>query len=132
MVVSMNEVLRQLTVSGKAKHLTNIEESGRAVYGIGCERLIRALRKDERFIEGIGHLLHDDVGGQRCDFRAIRGSFGKGSLQIVVSCETWRCYADLDGFSPYDDVVGFVAHWVGEVIPAWLRRKRKTEDTKDV
>ena len=79
-----------------------------------------ALAADERFIEGPLGVLHD-VGSPKTEYRSVRGTFGKGSLQVVVNTVDGRCVMDVDRFSPYDDVVGFFGHaW--EVVRGWFRR----------
>ena len=106
----LTEVERQLEAAGYLDLIWS-----RTVVN-GCLRanctptLHHVLRSDDRFKEGIGHLLHADVGKHRVDFRSHRGEFGKGSLQIVIDRKTGALYADVDAHSPYDDVVGFVAH----------------------
>ena len=79
-----------------------------------------ALANDTRYIEGPLGVLHD-VGEPKTEYRSVRGTFGKGSLQVVVNTETGQCILDVDRFSPYDDVVGFLGHaW--EVMRGWFRR----------
>lgn len=80
-----------------------------------------ALRKDERFVEGPLSGMHPEVGEPRTEFRSVRGSLGPGSLQVVVNLQTGVCFLDVDRFSPYDDVVGFVGH-TGEVLSGWGKR----------
>ena len=82
-----------------------------------------ALRADPRFVEGPLHLLHD-VGAPKTEFRSERGAFGRGSLQVVVNTVNGRCVLDVDRFSPYDDVVGFLGH-TGEVVVSGWRRVRR-------
>lgn len=119
--LSETEVGRQLLLAGAAPYLARIEFQGETVRAIAVPGLVAVLRANDRFIEGLLHGLHGDVGPNRTDFRSIRGSFGKGSLQIVLDPLTGVFYADVDRFSPYDDVVGFVGH-AGEVIRGWWRR----------
>ena len=125
----MNEAYKQLTRCGALAYLKNVKILGPAVYADADLQIIDALKADKSFLAGIGHLLHGDVGDDRCDFRSIRGSFGKGSLQIVVSKQTWKLYADIDMFSPYDDVLGFFGH-IGEVLKFWKRKPKETECLK--
>lgn len=121
----MNEAYKQLTQCGALAYCTNVRILGPVVYADVDLEIIAWLKEDVFFLEGVGHLLHADVGGDRCDFRSIKGSFGSGSLQIVISRQTWKLYADVDGFSPYDDVVGLVGHFFGEVIPGWFKKRSR-------
>jgi hypothetical protein len=83
---------------------------------------IRALRADGRFAEGMLYGLHTDVGEDLTDFRSYRGTFGRGSLQIVIDKRTGAFYADIDQWNPYADVVNWVGHAFGEVVPHWFRK----------
>lgn len=82
-------------------------------------RVAATLRQDrERFVEGPLHRLHVNVGPKRLDFRSPGGTFGPGSLQVVISRTTGNLYADVDRFFAYE-LAGLVAHGVVEVI--WPR-----------
>lgn len=94
-------------------------------------KILERLSSDPRFARGAFHGLHQDVGGKRVDFRSFSGAIGRGSLQLVISRETCRAYADIDKHNPYQDVVSIIGHNFGEVIPHWLKRvfgkgKKKT------
>jgi hypothetical protein len=101
---------------------------GPVVRGTLLPSVFVPLRADGRFIEGPLSQMHGEVGEPRTEFRSVRGSLGRGSLQIVVNTVTGRCVMDVDRFSPYDDVVGFVGHTgevlagVGRRVWGWLRR----------
>ena len=82
---------------------------------------IAYLRDDWRFKEGVFHLLHDDIGGDRVDFRSHTGELGWGSMQISISQETGRGMADVDARGFYTDVWGQIGH-AGEVIAGWWRK----------
>lgn len=117
------EVGRQLIAAGVLSHLYELELFPTSVRGWSYPALLFALRADPRVVEGMLHGLHPEVGEVRTDFRSYRGTFGKGSLQIVVDCRTGRFYADVDQWNPYADVVNWVGH-AGEVIAGWWRRWR--------
>lgn len=118
-------VLAQLEKAGLLSYLTVVASTPSHVTGTvapyALDGLIDWLRHDKNFACGILHGLHADVGPDRIDFRSHRGAFGKRSLQIVISRGTGNFYADCDVFSPYSDVVGFLGHAFGEVVPGWLR-----------
>lgn len=118
----MNEVLRQLEVAGYRNHLSweQCDDDSLEAWAIGA--LIPDLRKDTRFQEGLLFGLHRNIGKHLTDFRGFRGAFGKGSLQIVVDKKTGRCYADVDGWSPYADLIGAVMH-MGEVVKHLWRKR---------
>lgn len=62
-----------------------------------------------------------DVGTPARGYRALRGTFGPGTVQVVVNSETGAAYADIDSWNPAEDVVGAVGHLV-EVVSGWWRR----------
>lgn len=118
----MTEAHRQLEAAGYLDFLSSVDCSVESCVRAKADLdIVPALRADRRFKEGIGHLLHADVGDDRTDFRGHRGEFGKGSLQIVVDKRTGVFYCDVDGWSPYEDVIGLFAH-AGEVIRNRWRR----------
>lgn len=114
---------QQLLEAGVLGYLYDVEIDGERIRAKADATLMKKLRNDDRFLEGILHGLHPDVGPSRRDFRSVRGSLGAGSLQIVYDPTTTHFYADVDHASPYDDVVGFVWH-AGEVIGGWWRKLR--------
>lgn len=112
-------VQQQLEASGYFPEMFTaklIEE--RAVSGRVRLLMVDQLRKDARFAKGGLHRLHPEVGKNRIDFRAWSGTFGKGSLQIVIDKKTGRCHCDIDLFNPYQDVVNIVGH-AYEVLKGW-------------
>lgn len=118
-----SDAYAQLKASGYLPDHTDVIGAG--IVGHLDTDTIAALDGDPRFASGVLYGLHRDVGAHLQDFRAFSGTFGKGSLQIVVDHVTGRFYADVDNFNPYQDVVGFLGHAFGEVIPMWFRRKAK-------
>lgn len=118
----MNEAHRQIAQAGYLDYLSWIREFGETLEAFAVQAIFRELRKDARFREGLLFGLHTNVGRKLTDFRSYRGAFGRGSLQLVIDRETGKCYADVDGWNPYADLIGFVAH-SGEVIGHWLRRR---------
>jgi len=121
-------VLDQLEKSGYLPFLTVIASTDAHVAATidpcALDSLIEKLRRDERFACGALHGLHADVGGSRIDFRSHRGELGPRSLQIVISRDTGHVYCDIDRFSPYSDVVGFVGHAFVDVFPGLWRKMR--------
>ena len=78
---------------------------------------------DGIFRRGFMHREHRDVGPRRLDYRTDRGTFGDGSLQVVVSRVTGAVFFDMDAFSPYEDITSFVGHsW--EVVRNRFRRRK--------
>lgn len=125
----MNEVRRQLEASGYLKMFSKYDEVGNTIRGQvpAHQSFVKILKQDPKFANGIFYQLHRDVGDKLIDFRSYNGSFGKGSLQIVIDQATGYCYADVDKYSPYHDLVSIMGHAFGEVIPGffrWLRKKR--------
>lgn len=116
-----NEVIEQIRTAGYLDYLTEIQLGDVSVAARTNLAIVDRLRKDPRFAKGGLHKLHPEVGKRRIDFRAHTGVLGKGSLQIVVGKDTGRVHCDVDRFSPYSDVAGFVGH-AGEVIGHWWKR----------
>jgi hypothetical protein len=114
-------VLDQLERAGYLRYLLVRSATEKAVRGTMNLAIVAELWRDGRFAQGALHYLHEDVGTHRMDFRSYRGAFGKGSLQIVLDWKTGECYADIDSWNPYEDVVSWVGH-AGEVVRGWLRR----------
>lgn len=119
--VTATEVLAQLHMAGLLQFFPTLYVGPSSVSGSVDLRVIDFLRKDDRFLSGILHRLHPEVGEDRVEFRSIRGTFGDGSLQIVIGRDTERFHADVDAFSPYDDLVGFGGH-TGEVAGHFFAR----------
>lgn len=117
-------VAQQLAAAGLLPLLvpTDVTETHvRAVVrGDALPGLLQRLDGDPRFAHGSLHLLHVDVGAHRRDYRAYRGTFGRGALQVVLDARTGACYADIDRWNPYADVVNWVGH-AGEVLRGWWR-----------
>lgn len=116
-----NEVIEQVRRAGYLDYLSEIQLGDVSVLARTNLELINRLRADRRFAKGRLHRLHPEVGERRVDFRAHTGELGEGSLQIVIGRDTSRVYCDVDRFSPYSDVAGFVGH-AGEVINHWWKR----------
>jgi hypothetical protein len=118
-----SEVVRQITVAGYLECCIGLTTGDCCLHfqlsNAGYERLAN----DKRFVSGLFYGLHRDVGPHLKDYRSHTGSFGRGSLQITFSETTGQAYADVDRWSPYSDVVGFVGH-AGEVIggSGWFKK----------
>jgi hypothetical protein len=122
-----SRVLDQIEKSGYMPWLLSYQESGETLLGFLDIGAVDLLKKDPRFANGIFYGLHRDVGKNLIDFRSYNGTFGKGSLQLVVDTVTGAVYADVDRWNPYQDVVSVVGH-LGEVlagIPRMFRRKKR-------
>lgn len=122
---AVSEVVRQLGECGLLTHASELTESDHHVRFVLTPLGREALALDHRFANGALHGLHQDVGQHRQDYRAYRGSFGPGSLQIVLDTKTGAAYADIDRHNPYADVFGFLGHTFLDVLPNWLRRRFK-------
>jgi hypothetical protein len=128
---SSSEVVRQLARAGYLSDLLEFRAVGETLLGrvdISPENeFIERLKADPRFANGVFYGLHRDVGADLIDFRSYSGELGKGSLQLVVDRVTGVCYADIDGFNPYQDVVNTLGHLFGEMLPnrlrKWFRRR---------
>ena len=117
----MNENItyQQLHKADLLKYCHRILEANNTIIGTVDFNIINILRSDARFKEGVFYGYHRDVGKDLIDFRSHRNCFGKGSLQIVIDYQTGNMYADIDKWSPYEDVVSFFGHtW--EVIKGGL------------
>ena len=121
--VAVTEVVRQLVESGLLTHASELTESDHSVRFVLTPLGREALARDHRFANGALHRLHEDVGQHRQDYRAYKGTFGPGSLQIVLDTKTGAAYADVDNHNPYADVVGFLGHTFIDVLPNWFRRR---------
>lgn len=118
----MTEAHRQLEKAGYLLFLTGVDCSVESCVRAKADlRIVTVLRGDRRFKEGIGHLLHVDVGTHRLDFRGHRNEFGKGSLQIVIDKKTGVFYSDVDAFSPYSDLIGLFGHAAEVIRNRWRR-----------
>jgi hypothetical protein len=115
MAAGMHDDCREIHVGDVSLRFV-LSEKGRA-----------RLAQDPRFASGVLYAMHTDVGEHLEDYRSFTGALGKGSLQIVVDRQTGRAYADVDRFSPYGDVVGFLGHAFGEVIPNWFKKAKGHE-----
>lgn len=125
MLITESEALRQITRAGLLDYLTITGVTQSSVHGKLNLEAVPLLSGDKRFARGVLYGLHRDVGTDLTDFRSFGGELGKGSLQIVVDTKTGDCYCDVDRFSPYGDVVGFLGHAFAEVVPHWLMRFRR-------
>lgn len=121
------EVVCQLEAAGVLAHVQMIEQVDGGVRGIVGLLAVVWLREDARFSEGILFGYHRDVGDNLTDFRSDRGACGRGSLQLVIDLTTGHFWADVDVFNPYQDLVNWIGHAFGEVIPGWFRRRSKTK-----
>lgn len=129
-VLPVGEVLEQVKRSGYEGYFRGIQHGPTSIHAKVLPHmlpvLLGALERDERFKAGILFGLHRDVGNALIDYRSHTNEFGEGSLQFVIDKLTGAVYADVDKFSPYSDVVGFVGH-AGEVVGHFWNRvfKRK-------
>lgn len=121
----MSRVLEQLSEAGLLPHCLQLRTEGETVRFVLSDAGRELLCADPNFAHGALHALHKDVGEHRADYRSYNGSFGSGSLQIVYDKETGAAYADVDKHNPYQDVVRWVGHAFGEVVPHWFKRGRK-------
>lgn len=115
------KVLEQLEKAGYLADCAQLSVTGEAVRFVLFPSAVDRLRADKEFASGPGYLYHKDIGDHLLDFRSFEGSFGKGSLQIVVDATSGEAYADIDKHNPYQDVVGFLTHNLGEVVPHTVR-----------
>lgn len=128
----MTEVEKQLERGGYLDQLYEYQVSpdGKFLKGKTRPDLSYQLALDPCFANGVLYGLHTDdfdPGSNLTEFRSHTGALGRGSLQIVFERKTGTIYADVDRFSPYSDVVGFLGH-SGEVIGGFFKklfRRRK-------
>lgn len=126
MAINKNEASRQLYQAGYSPYVMSIEVVENHVTGRMDLGVIDQLTGDPRFANGVLYSLHRNVGEDLRDFRSYRGSFGKGSLQIVLDVKTGAFYADVDQWNPYADLIGFVMHGFVEVLPMpWKRQPQE-------
>lgn len=118
----------QLQSAGYLRKVRGIEIDGKNVSGYFPLHVIADLQTNPNFASGLLHGLHPEVGNDRTDFRSYRGTFGPGSLQIVIDKKTGRFHADTDEWNPYEDVVSYLGHAFGEVVPNFFKKlKRKVK-----
>ena len=122
------EVFRQLEAAGCLPFIKDYVIGPHSVTGKCALRLVTEILRGSTspFYEGWLHELHVDVGPNRVDWRARKGAYGVGSLQMVVDAlgpqASGRFYADLDAHNPYQGAAPWLGHsW--EVIAGWFRRK---------
>lgn len=128
MSASTTEVLNQIERSGYGRYLIVTGGTSGSITGLFDLDALPTLAGDGNFAHGILYGLHTNVGHDLMDFRSYRGAFGKGSLQLVIDQKTGECYADVDVFNIYEDLIGVVGHSVIEVVPhlfrsAWRKLK---------
>lgn len=112
---SQRECTRILGLEGF--RVETITWDGEAVY----DQLVA----DGSFAKGAlyGFHINEVPGGNLTDIRSYTGTFGDGSLQIVVSANSLNFYADVDRFNPYQDLVKFFGHTFLEVLPGLFHFK---------
>jgi hypothetical protein len=120
--MATSPVLAQIERAGYLPDFYEYQENGMTLLGVVDVSLIDRLKEDRRFAYGIFYGLHRDVGTDLIDFRSYSGELGPGSLQLVIDKVTGTCYADIDAFNPYQDVVNVIGHLFGEVV--WHRVRR--------
>jgi hypothetical protein len=119
------QVLDQIKASGLQDYFVSFIADGHAYRGTVRLGILDKLKVDDGFCCGPLYRLHLDVGDNLIEYRSHTGSFGRGSLQIVIDQTTGRYYADIDRWSPYSDVVGVLGHMFSEVVPGWFKRKKQ-------
>lgn len=116
-------VVAMLTALGLDADFADLDApSPKQLHGVVKPDLVARLRSDARFQAGLFVPYHAEIGVPRIEFRSHRGVIPKGSLQICINPETGRCYVDIDKHPATSDVVGFLGHFFGEVIPSRFRR----------
>ncbi|MGB7217659.1 MAG: hypothetical protein WBD07_02525, partial [Vicinamibacterales bacterium] len=56
-------------------------------------------------------------GTDTVSYRSYNGTFGSGSLQLVVNTSTRQAHIDVDGYNPNQDLVSLFGHFYTEVLP---------------
>ena len=107
----------QLAASGYNRFIRDSRSAGAGLRGTMQLRAVALLEVDRHFAHGCLYNLHTDVGAHLRDYRSYRGAFGKGSLHVVIDTVTGAFIAHVDWQNPYEDVVGFLGHLFGEVVP---------------
>ncbi|HEY0005397.1 MAG TPA: hypothetical protein VGB17_11360 [Pyrinomonadaceae bacterium] len=116
------EAQYQLWNAGLLGYASELTWNGHGYTGYFPTWIYDSLMGDSDFANGILYGFHVDVGRNAHDFRSYTGTFGDGSLQIVMDRYTGHFYADVDRFNPYQDVVNAFGHVFGEVLPHLFRR----------
>jgi YD repeat-containing protein len=112
----------QLTISGYSAYITEAHWTPEGYSGKMDPSAYSNLINDGNFANGFLYGFHTDVGRNLRDFRSYTGSFGDGSLQIVLSSSTGDFHIDVDRFNPYQDVVNFFGHSFVEVLPSLFKK----------
>jgi hypothetical protein len=118
-----HQVAAMLAALGLDADFADLDAPGpMQLHGVVKPELVARLRQDARFQAGLFVPYHGEIGVPRIEFRSHRGVLPKGSLQICINPETGRCYVDIDKHPATSDVVGFLGHFFGEVLPHRFRR----------
>jgi YD repeat-containing protein len=112
----------QLWNSGYWDYIIDIQWTGKGYRGTMDPAVFDWLKNDPNFANGWLYGFHRDVGDNLADFRSYTGTFGDGSLQIVMDRYTGNFWIDVDRFNPYQDVVNFFGHTFVEVLPHLFRK----------
>lgn len=120
--VLASRALTALEAGGYLTFVRAISLSGHGWRGTFDLGVLPRLRSDPRFASGCFYGLHTDIGDDLCDFRSYNDTLGPGSLQLVIDQHTGRFWADVDRYNPYQDLVRFLGHAFGEVVPHFARK----------
>ena len=112
----------QIWNSGYEDYILSMTWTGKGYEGRMSPGVFDWLKDDPNFANGVLYGMHRDVGDNLRDFRSYSGTFGDGSLQIVMDQHSGRFWIDVDRFNPYQDVVNFFGHAFVEVLPNWFKK----------
>lgn len=116
-----DRTLAQWKVAELDAFIVSAEPWGDGMHGLVNLEILPKIELDTRFLHGPLYGMHLDVGHHLRDYRSLRGSLGKGSMQFVPDVVTGHFYSDVDRFNFYEDVVGAFGHSFLEVMPYWIR-----------
>jgi hypothetical protein len=118
------EVADELSAAGIFEQITNPVWNGHGFTGQLSADVVNQLQSDGNFASGIlyGFHISEVPGGNLTDFRSYTGTFGDGSLQVVISGNSpYNFYSDVDRFNPYQDLVNLFGHTFMEVLPGLFK-----------
>jgi hypothetical protein len=121
-MTTTDRLTAQMAAAGLVDYLVTVDATDTQWRGQLRLEVIPYLAADPRFAQGPLHQLHPEVGTPRTEFRSYNGALGTGSLQVVINTQTGAFYADVDKHNPYNDVVRFLGHAFGEVVPGFAKR----------
>lgn len=126
----LDEIIAQLSNAGIVG-LSGISWDGGGFHAILTPQAIQFLQSmshyadpDAAFTTGATAGHHSDICGLPggcVSYRSYNGTYGSGSLQLVVNSESGAAHIDVDHHNPNQDLFSFLGHLVLEVLPGFFQ-----------